>query len=101
MTDPAAGMVDKAVSVVQNLAYIPLGRESIGDEGGIPALVEVVETGSQRGKENAAAALFRLCSHSSRFRASVLQEGAIPPLVALTRSGTARAKEKVDNACSY
>ncbi|MCO5551506.1 hypothetical protein L7F22_005010 [Adiantum nelumboides] len=94
MSDPAAGMVDKAVAVIANLATIHEGRVSIGEEEGIPVLVEVVEMGSQRGKENAAAALLHLCTNSNRFRSRVLQEGVIPPLVALTRSGTARAKEK-------
>lgn len=94
MSDPAAGMVDKAVAVLSNLATIQEGRVAIGEEQGIPALVEVVELGSQRGKENAAAALLHLCTSNSRFRAKVLQEGVIPPLVALTKSGTARAKEK-------
>uniref|UniRef100_A0A0C9S3F4 RING-type E3 ubiquitin transferase n=1 Tax=Wollemia nobilis TaxID=56998 RepID=A0A0C9S3F4_9CONI len=94
LMDPAAGMVDKAVAVLANLSTIPEGRFAIGEEGGIPALVEVVELGSQRGKENAAAALLQLCTNSNRFRALVLQEGAIPPLVALAQSGTPRAKEK-------
>ncbi|KAI5077620.1 hypothetical protein GOP47_0007444 [Adiantum capillus-veneris] len=94
MSDPAAGMVDKAVAVIANLATIHEGRVSIGEEEGIPVLVEVVEMGSQRGKENAAAALLHLCTSSNRFKSRVLQEGVIPPLVALTRSGTARAKEK-------
>eukprot|EP01018_Ginkgo_biloba_P030339 Gb_38670 [translate_table: standard] len=94
LMDPAAGMVDKAVAVLANLATIPEGRFAIGEEGGIPALVEVVELGSQRGKENATAALLQLCTNSNRFRAMVLQEGAIPPLVALSQSGTPRAKEK-------
>jgi len=86
--------VDKAVAVLANLATIPEGRQAIGEDQGIPALVEVVEAGSQRGKENAAAALLQLCTNSHRHRALVLQEGAIPPLVALSQSGTPRAKEK-------
>ncbi|XP_057854018.1 U-box domain-containing protein 4 [Cryptomeria japonica] len=94
LMDPAAGMVDKAVAVLANLSTIPEGRFAIGEQGGIPALVEVVELGSQRGKENAAAALLQLCTNSNRFRALVLQEGAIPPLVSLAQSGTPRAKEK-------
>uniref|UniRef100_A0A0D6QZF7 RING-type E3 ubiquitin transferase n=1 Tax=Araucaria cunninghamii TaxID=56994 RepID=A0A0D6QZF7_ARACU len=94
LMDPAAGMVDKAVAVLANLSTIQEGRAAIGEEHGIPSLVEVVEIGSQRGKENAAAALLQLCTNSSRFRAMVLQEGAIPPLVALSKSGTPRAKEK-------
>ncbi|KAJ0962726.1 hypothetical protein J5N97_027848 [Dioscorea zingiberensis] len=94
LMDPAAGMVDKAVAVLANLATIPEGRNAIGHEGGIPVLVEVVELGSSRGKENAAAALLQLCTNSNRFCSQVLQEGAVPPLVALSQSGTPRAKEK-------
>ncbi|PIA37808.1 hypothetical protein AQUCO_03000383v1 [Aquilegia coerulea] len=95
LMDPAAGMVDKAVAVLANLATIPEGRNAIGVAGGIPVLVEVVELGSARGKENAAAALLQLCTNISRFCSMVLQEGAVPPLVALSQSGTPRAKEKV------
>ncbi|KAH8503288.1 hypothetical protein Peur_067051 [Populus x canadensis] len=101
LMDPAAGMVDKAVAVLANLATIPEGRNAIGQEGGIPVLVEVVELGSTRGKENAAAALLQLCTNSSRFCHMVLQEGAVPPLVALSQSGTPRAKEKAQSLLSY
>jgi HEAT repeat protein len=95
LMDPAAGMVDKAVAVLANLATISEGRTAIGQARGIPSLVEVVELGSARGKENAAAALLQLCINSSRFCSIVLQEGAVPPLVALSQSGTPRAREKV------
>ncbi|KAK8969004.1 U-box domain-containing protein 4 [Platanthera guangdongensis] len=101
LMDPAAGMVDKAVAVLANLATIPEGRTAIGHEGGIPVLVEVVELGSARGKENAAAALLQLCTNSNRFCSLVLQEGAVPPLVALSQSGTPRAKEKAQALLSY
>lgn len=101
LMDPAAGMVDKAVAVLANLATIPEGRTAIGLEGGIPVLVEVVELGSARGKENAAAALVQLCTSSGRFCNMVLQEGAVPPLVALSQSGTPRAKEKAQYLLGY
>ncbi|PON66695.1 Beta-catenin [Parasponia andersonii] len=101
LMDPAAGMVDKAVAVLANLATILEGRTAIGQEGGIPVLVEVVELGSARGKENAAAALLQLCTNSGRFCNMVLQEGAVPPLVALSQSGTPRAKEKAQALLSY
>ncbi|KAJ6919667.1 hypothetical protein NC651_013574 [Populus alba x Populus x berolinensis] len=101
LMDPAAGMVDKAVAVLANLATIPDGRNAIGQEGGIPVLVEVVELGSARGKENAAAALLQLCTNSNRFCHMVLQEGAVPPLVALSQSGTPRAKEKAQALLSF
>ncbi|KAE8695380.1 U-box domain-containing protein 4 [Hibiscus syriacus] len=64
---PAGGMVDKGVAVLANLATIPEGRTTIGQEQGIPVLVEVVELGSARGKENAAAALLQLCTTSNKF----------------------------------
>ncbi|XP_042427214.1 U-box domain-containing protein 4-like isoform X1 [Zingiber officinale] len=102
LMDPAAGMVDKAVAVLANLATIPEGRNAIGrDNNGIPVLVEVVELGSARGKENAAAALLQLCTNSGRFCSQVIQEGAVPPLVALSQSGTPRAKEKAQALLSY
>lgn len=101
LMDPAAGMVDKAVAVLSNLATIHEGRAAIGQEQGIPVLVEVVELGSARSKENAAAALLQLCTNSSRFCNMVLQEGAVPPLVALSQSGTPRAREKAQGLLSY
>ncbi|CAH8337120.1 unnamed protein product [Eruca vesicaria subsp. sativa] len=101
LMDPAAGMVDKAVAVLANLATIPEGRNAIGQEGGISLLVEVVELGSARGKENAAAALLQLSTNSGRFCNMVLQEGAVPPLVALSQSGTPRAREKAQALLSY
>ncbi|XBI20936.1 hypothetical protein VPH35_062129 [Triticum aestivum] len=95
LMDPAAGMVDKAVAVLANLATIAEGRTAIGQARGIPALVDVVELGSARGKENAVAALLQLCKNSNRSCSIVLQEGVLPPLVTLSRSGTPRAREKV------
>jgi hypothetical protein len=95
MADPAAGMVGIAVAVLANLARIPEGRQAIVEHQGIPALVNVVEAGPERAKENAAATLLQLCLNSHLHRALVLAEGAIPPLVALSRLGTPRAKEKV------
>ncbi|KAI4387234.1 hypothetical protein MLD38_005079 [Melastoma candidum] len=101
LMDPAAGMVDKAVAVLANLATIDEGRLAIGRDHGITTLVEVVELGSARGKENAAAALLQLCTNSSRHCTLVLQEGAVPPLVVLSQSGTPRAKEKAQALLNY
>ncbi|KAF5738240.1 RING/U-box superfamily protein with ARM repeat domain isoform 1 [Tripterygium wilfordii] len=101
LLDPAAGMIDKAVAVLANLATIPEGKTAIGQERGIPFIVEVIELGSARGKENAAAALLHLCTSSVRFTNIVLQEGAVPPLVVLSQSGTARAKEKAQQLLTH
>lgn len=95
LLDPEKDMVDKAVALLANLSTITEGCSAIAREGGIPLLVEIVEIGSQRGKENAASILLQLCINSPKYCRFVLQEGAVPPLVALSQSGTPRAKEKV------
>ncbi|KAJ0963731.1 hypothetical protein J5N97_028853 [Dioscorea zingiberensis] len=94
-------MADKSVALLSNLATIPEGRSAIAQEGGIPWLVETLETGSQRGKENAASALFQLCINSQKLCSIVLQEGVVPPLIALSQLGTPRAKEKAQQILSH
>lgn len=101
LMDPATQMVDKSVALLSNLSTISEGCLAIAREGGIPLLVEVVETGSQRGKENAASILLQLCLNSPKYCRLVLQEGAVPPLVALSQSGTSRAKEKAQQLLSH
>ncbi|XP_045793724.1 U-box domain-containing protein 3-like isoform X2 [Trifolium pratense] len=101
LLDPADGMVDKAVALLANLSTIPEGQVEIVREGGIPLLVELVESGSHRGKENAASILLQLSLHSRRFCTLVLQEGAVPPIVALSQFGTPRAKEKAQQLLSH
>ncbi|EOA23657.1 hypothetical protein CARUB_v10016863mg [Capsella rubella] len=101
LLDPELEMVDKAVALLANLSAVGEGRQAIVREGGIPLLVETVDLGSQRGKENAASVLLQLCLNSPKFCTLVLQEGAIPPLVALSQSGTQRAKEKAQQLLSH
>lgn len=101
LLDPATEMVDKAVALLANLSTVTEGCLGIAREGGIPLLVEVIETGSQRGKENAASVLLQLCLSSPKYCRLVLQEGAVPPLVALSQSGTPRAKEKAQQLLSH
>lgn len=101
LLEPSTGMVDKSVALLANLSPITEGRLAIAKEGGIPLLVEIVDSGSQRGKENAASVLLQLCLNSNKFCNLVLQEGAVPPLVALSQSGTPRAKEKAQQLLSH
>ncbi|KAK6940663.1 Armadillo [Dillenia turbinata] len=101
LLDPTNEMVDKAVALLANLSTISEGRSAIAREKGIPLLVEILETGSQRGKENAASTLLQLCLNSSKYCGLVLQEGAVPPLVALSHSGTTRAQEKAQQLLSH
>ncbi|CAL0326857.1 unnamed protein product [Lupinus luteus] len=101
LLDPECGMVDKAVALLANLSTISEGQLEIVREGGIPLLVEIIESGSQRGKENAASILLQLCLHSPKFCTLVLQEGAVPPLVAISQCGTPRAREKAQQLLSH
>lgn len=101
LMNPETQMTDKAVALLSNLSSVSEGCLAIAREGGIPLLVEVVETGSQRGKENAASILLQLCLSSPKYCRLVLQEGAVPPLVALSQSGTSRAKEKAQQLLSH
>lgn len=101
LLDPSKEMVDKSIAVLANLSTISEGCLAIAREGGIPALVEIVETGSARGKENAASTLLQMCMNSPKYCRLILQEGAVPPLVALSQSGTPRAKEKAQQLLSH
>ncbi|CAM8926250.1 unnamed protein product [Rhodiola kirilowii] len=96
MADLGSNMVDKAAYVVSTLISVKEARACLVEEGGIPVLVEIVEVGSQRQKEIAAAILLILCEDSAVHRSMVAREGALPPLVALTQSGTTRAKQKAE-----
>lgn len=101
LMEPESEMVDKAVALLSNLSSVAEGCLAIARESGIPLLVEVVETGTPRGKENAASILLQLCLGSPKYCRLVLQEGAVPPLVALSQSGTSRAKEKAQQLLSH
>ncbi|KAG5611070.1 hypothetical protein H5410_022351 [Solanum commersonii] len=87
-------MVDTVEKEIEGISTIHEGRKAIDQEGGIPVLVEVVELGSARGKENAATTLLQLCTNNSRFCNMVLQEGVVPPLVVLSQSGTPKEPDK-------
>lgn len=99
MADFGSHMVDKSAYVLSLLVALPEARAGLVEEGGIPVLVEIVEVGSHRQKEIAAAILLQLCEDSVVYRTMVAREGAIPPLVALSQSGTSRAKRKVSFLC--
>ncbi|CAA0823958.1 U-box domain-containing protein 2 [Striga hermonthica] len=102
VVEPRGEMVDKAVALLANLTTVGEGCAAVArEEGAVGSLVEVVESGSHRGKENAASVLLQMCMGSARYCRSVLQEGAVPPLVALSQSGTPRAKEKAQQLLSH
>ncbi len=66
-------LLEKCVALLYNLSSIEEGRSTIArTEGGIAVLAEILETGSIKEKEHAAATLLLLCTNSSQHRAQKL-----------------------------
>ncbi|CAA7393599.1 unnamed protein product [Spirodela intermedia] len=100
MAEPDSGMVDKAACVMNKLVTIPKGVTALVEEDGIPVLVELLETGSQRQKVIAVSALLQICAESAVYRGMVTREGAIPPLVAFSQSGETKSKQQAEDLLS-
>ncbi|XP_004236666.1 U-box domain-containing protein 4-like [Solanum lycopersicum] len=99
--EEGTGLAEKAMVVLSSLTGIEMGQESIVEEGGIAALMEVIEDGSDKGREFAVMTLLQLCVDSVRNRGLLVREGGIPPLVALSQTGTAKAKHKAETLLAY
>ncbi|CAI5491331.1 unnamed protein product [Closterium sp. Naga37s-1] len=87
-------MEDKVMAVIANLCKSAEGRQSVHTEGGIAAMVDVIDGGSSRAKEDAAVALHLLATNSEASFQLLLEEGAMPALVKLAQSGSGRGKAK-------
>ncbi|KAH7653937.1 Armadillo-like helical-containing protein [Dioscorea alata] len=96
MAETDGELVDKAGCVLRKVTGEEKGRVAAVSDGGIPVLVEVIEVGTQRQKEIAAAALLQICEGSPAHSALAVREGAIPPLVSLSQSGNSRAMKKAE-----
>ncbi|EPS73780.1 hypothetical protein M569_00975 [Genlisea aurea] len=99
--EQGTGLAEKSMVVLSSLAGIDDGRDAIVEEGGIAALVEAIEDGTDKGKEFAVLTLLQLCIGSVRNRGLLVREGGIPPLVALSQNGTAKAKHKAETLLGY
>ncbi|KAI3682318.1 hypothetical protein L1987_82218 [Smallanthus sonchifolius] len=74
----AVGMAEKAMVVLSTLAAVEEGKTAIVEEGGIPALVEVIEDGaSVKGKEFAVVTLTQLCEGVNSVRNRGLLVGEV------------------------
>ncbi|KAK8938657.1 hypothetical protein KSP39_PZI010889 [Platanthera zijinensis] len=87
---------EKCCAILESLAVFDDGRIAlISEEGGVLALVEVIEDGSLRGREYAVGALLTMCeSDRNRYREIILKEGVIPGLLELTVHGTPKSQLK-------
>ncbi|CAI0450883.1 unnamed protein product, partial [Linum tenue] len=87
---------EKCCALIESLMEFDDGRAALtSEEGGILAVVEVVETGSLSSREHAVGALLSLCqSDRCRYREPILREGVIPGLLELTVQGTPKSRVK-------
>lgn len=89
-------MAEKCSALIETLMGFDEGRSLLTlEEGGILAVVQVVEGGSLRSQECAVGALLKMCeSDRSKYREAILREGAIPGLLELTIKGRAKCQVK-------
>ncbi|GFP78831.1 U-box domain-containing protein 3 [Phtheirospermum japonicum] len=87
---------EKCTALIESLVAFDEGRTVITSvEGGILAVVEVLEGGSLQSREHAVGALLTMCqSDREKYREPILGEGVVPGLLELTVQGTAKAQSK-------
>lgn len=89
-------LAEKAMGLLEFLMESEEGRCSLlQEEGGLLAVVEVLEEGSVLGREHAVGSLLTMCqTDRSKYRDLILKEGAIPSLLELSVQGTYQARRK-------
>lgn len=89
-------VADRCTALLLAVAGFDKGIDAIGkEEGGIMALVEVLEDGSLSSRERAVGILLAMCQSSrERYREAILGEGVIPGLLELTVQGTHTGQQK-------
>ncbi|KAM7268860.1 hypothetical protein ACFE04_011026 [Oxalis oulophora] len=87
---------EKCTALVESLVGFESGRSAlISEEGGVLAVVEVLENGSLQSREHAVGALLTMCaSDRCKYREPILGEGVIPGLLELTVQGTPKSQTK-------
>ncbi|KAK8541735.1 hypothetical protein V6N13_137671 [Hibiscus sabdariffa] len=87
---------EKCCSVIESLVGFDEGRAALAaEDGGILAVVEVLENGTPQAREHAVGALLTICeSDRCKYREPILREGVIPGLLELTVQGTPKCQTK-------
>ncbi|XP_042500542.1 U-box domain-containing protein 4-like [Macadamia integrifolia] len=87
---------EKCSALIESLLSHDEGRTALtSEEGGVLAVVEVLESGSLQSREYAVGALLTMCkSDRCRYREVILREGVIPGLLELTVQGTPKSQSK-------
>ncbi|KAG5227282.1 U-box domain-containing protein [Salix suchowensis] len=89
-------IAEKCCALIESLVCFHEGRTVLtSEQGGILAVVEVLENGSLQSREYAVGALLTLCqSDRFKYREPILGEGVIPGLLELTVQGTPKSQSR-------
>lgn len=87
---------EKCCALIESLMAFDEGRTALtSEEGGVLAVVEVLENGPPQSREHAVGALLTMCqSDRCKYREPILREGVIPGLLELTVQGTPKSQLK-------
>ncbi|KAM6579065.1 hypothetical protein CsatB_030902 [Cannabis sativa] len=87
---------EKCCALIESLVSFDEGRSALtSEEGGVLAVIEVLENGSLQSREHAVGALLTMCqSDRCKYREPILKEGVIPGLLELTVQGTPKSQSK-------
>ncbi|KAG4975123.1 hypothetical protein JHK87_031944 [Glycine soja] len=87
---------EKCCALIESLVDYDEGRTALtSEEGGVLAVVEVLEIGTLQSREHAVGALLTMCqSDRCKYREPILREGVIPGLLELTVQGTPKSQSK-------
>ncbi|GJT18171.1 U-box domain-containing protein 4-like protein [Tanacetum coccineum] len=87
---------ERCSALIESLVSFEEGRVSLtSEDGGVLAVVEVLERGSPQNREHAVGTLLTMCqSDRCRYREPILKEGVIPGLLELTVQGTPNSQTK-------
>ncbi|CAI9282701.1 unnamed protein product [Lactuca saligna] len=87
---------EKCTALLEALVGFEDGRVALtSEDGGVLAVVEVLERGSPQNREHAVGTLLTMCeTDRCRYREPILKEGVIPGLLELTVQGTLNSQKK-------
>lgn len=87
---------EKCCALIEPLVDYDECRTALtSEEGGILAVVEVLENGTLQSREHAVGTLLTMCqSDRCKYREPILREGVIPGLLELTVQGTPKSQTK-------
>ncbi|GAB2300078.1 hypothetical protein Dimus_034119 [Dionaea muscipula] len=86
----------KCTALLESMAIFDEARDAlVSEEGGVLAVVEVLESGSLQSREHAVGVLLTMCEVDRfKYREPILREGVIPGLLQLTVQGTPKSRSK-------